>query len=102
VQWMETVAVVEASGGFVLASMNCRQLTGYARAARSAGRRVGAAALALVCGALAMESAAFLAWPAIEASPELREPSLVVLRSALLAASAAISALLLRNGRLRA
>ena len=102
VQWLETLVVVEASGGFVLASMNCRQLVGYARGARSAARRAGSAALALVSGALAVEAVAFLAWPAIEASPALRDVSLVAVRSGLLAASAAVSALLLRNGRLRA
>jgi hypothetical protein len=101
VQWLEIVAVGEASGGFVLAGMNCRQLVGYARAARSAGRRAGASALALVSGAFALEALTFLASPAIEASPGLRDVSVLVVRSVLLAASAAISVLLLRNGRSR-
>jgi hypothetical protein len=102
VQWLETLVVVEASGGFVLASMNCRQLVSYARGARSAGRRAGASALALVCAGLSLESLAFLAEPAIEASPEWRDVTLLVVRTALLAASAALSALLVRNGRSRA
>lgn len=101
-QWLETLVLVEASGGFVLASMNCRQLVGYARAARSAARRAGAAALALVSAALSLEALLFLASPAVEASPALRDVSLVALRSALLASSAAVSALLLRGGRSRA
>jgi hypothetical protein len=102
VQWLEMVAVGEAGVGFVLAAMNCRELVGYARAARSAGRRTGAWALALVCAAFAMEALTFLASPAIEAAPELRDVSVVAVRSVLLAATAAISALLLRNGRSRA
>jgi hypothetical protein len=44
---------------------------------------------------------AFLAWPAIEASPALRDVSLVAVRSTLLAASAGISLLLLRGARSR-
>ncbi len=101
-QWVETLSVVEASGGFVLASMNCRQLVGYARAARSAGRRAGASALAMVSAAFALEALAFLASPAIEASPQLRDVSVLAVRSALLMASAAVSVLLLRGGRSRA
>jgi hypothetical protein len=101
VQWLETLVVLEAGGGFVLASMNCRQLVGYARAARSKARRAGAGAVALVSGALSLEAMAFLAWPAIEASPALRDVSLVAVRSTLLAASAGISLLLLRGARSR-
>jgi hypothetical protein len=102
VQWLDTLVVAEAGAGFLLASMNCRQLTAYARAARSAARRTGASALALVSAALSLEALAFLAWPAIEASPELRGASVVALRSVLLLASGAVSALLLRSGRSRA
>jgi hypothetical protein len=102
VQWLETLVLVEASAGFVLAGMNCRQLVAYARAARSAGRRAGASVLALVSGAFAVEALVFLASPALEASPELRDVSLLAVRSVLLAATAAVSALLLRNGRSRA
>jgi hypothetical protein len=102
VQWLETLAVGEASAGFVLAAMNCRQLMGYARRARSPGRRAGAAALALVCGAIALEALAFLVSPALQASPGLRDASVLAVRSGLLAASAAVSALLLRGGHSRA
>ena len=101
-QWLETLVLVEASAGLILATMNCRWLIGYARGAREAARRAGAAALALLSGAVALEALTFLASPAIEASPELREASVVVVRSALLTASATISALLLRNGHSRA
>ena len=101
-QWLETVAVVEASGGFVLAAMNCRQLVGYARDARTAARRAGASALALVSAAFALEALTYLASPAIEASPELRDVSAVAVRSVLLAATAVISVLLLRSGPSRA
>jgi hypothetical protein len=102
VQWLETFVVLEASGGFVLASMNCRQLVIYARIARSAGRRTGASALALLCAGLSLEALAFLAEPAIEASPPIRDATLLLVRSVLLAASAVLSALLLRSGRSRA
>jgi hypothetical protein len=101
VQWLETFVFVEASAGFVLASMNCRHLLGYARAARTAARRGGAAALALVSGALSLEALVFLAWPVIETSPQLRDASVVAVRSALLLASAVVSVLLLRSGRTR-
>jgi hypothetical protein len=102
VQWLETFVLTEACAGFVLASMNCRHLLGYARVARSAARRMGAAAMALVSAALALESLTYVAQPAIEASPELRDVSLVALRSVLLLASAVIGALLWRGGRPRA
>lgn len=101
-QWLETFVLIEASAGFVLASMNCRHLLGYARAARTAARRGGAAALALVSAALALEAIVFMASPAIEASPELRDASVVAVRSALLLASGVISVLLLRSGRTQA
>jgi hypothetical protein len=102
VQWLETFVVVEAGAGFVLAGMNCRRLVGYTRAARSAARRTGASALALVSAAFALEALTFLASPAIEASPDLRDVSVIALRSAMLAASGAISVLLLRSGHSRA
>jgi hypothetical protein len=101
VQWLETIVIVEASAGFVLASMNCRHLLGYARVAKTAARRGGAAVMALVSGALSLEALVFLAWPAIETSPQLREATVVVVRSTLLLASAVVSVLLLRSGRTR-
>ena len=101
-RWLETLAVGEASAAFVLAAMNCGHLVSYARHSRSPGRRAGAGALALVCAAVALESMAFLASPALQAAPLLRDASVLVVRSGLLLASAAVSALLLRAGRSRA
>ena len=101
-QWLETFVVTEAGAGFVLASMNCRHLLAYARVARSAARRTGARAMALVSAALALESIAYVASPALDASPELRDVSLLAVRSGLLLASAVVGALLLRGGRPRA
>ncbi len=98
-QWLDLVILIEAGAGFVLASMNCRYLLAYARAARTVARRTGATALALVSAALALEALAFLGWPALEASPELREAGLLAVRSALLVAAAVISVLLLRGAR---
>ncbi len=100
-QWLETLVLVEASAGLILASMNCQRLVGYARGAHLAGRRVGASALALLSGAVALEALTFLASPVVEASPESRDASVVAVRSVLLIDSATISALLLRNGRSR-
>jgi hypothetical protein len=99
VQWLESLVLVEAMGAFVLASMNCRSLLAYARAARSAARRAGAGALSAVSAALSLEALAFMASPALQSSPEARELGVLAVRSALLLASALISLLLLRSGR---
>jgi hypothetical protein len=102
VQWLESFVLLEAMGGFVLASLNCRYLLAYARAAHSAARRTGAGALCLVCAALSLEALAYLASPALDSSPQAREVTLLLVRSGLLLASAVLSALLLRAGRARA
>jgi hypothetical protein len=102
VQWLESFVLAEAAGAFVLASLNCRRLLGYARAARSAARRAGAGALCLMSAALGLEALAFAASPGLEADARAREIAVLVVRSALLAASALLTALLLRAGRSRA
>jgi hypothetical protein len=99
VQWLEGVALVEAMGAFVLASMNCRHLLGYARVARSAARRAGARGLCAVSAALALEALAYMASPAFAAGSEARELGVLAVRSALLAASGVIAGLLLRGAR---
>lgn len=97
--WLETFVLMEAIAAFLLASLNCRGLLAYARAARTAARRSGASALALVSGALALEALAFVAAPALEASPGLRDAGWLLVRSGLLCASVVISVLLLRRRR---
>lgn len=99
VQWLESFVLLEAMGAFVLASMNCRHLLVYARAARSAARRAGAGALGMVSAALSLEALAYMASPALETDSQVREIGLLLVRSALLLASAVISALLLRGAR---
>lgn len=96
---MEGVALAEAIGAFVLASMNCRHLLGYARAATSAARRAGAGALGAVSAALALEALAYMASPAFAAGTEARELGVLAVRSTLLAASGVIAGLLLRGAR---
>lgn len=100
-QWLEVLLGLEAGTGFLLASWSCKHLLVHVRAARTAARRLGAAALALVCASLSLEALAFLASPALEGAPAAREASAFLVRSALLLASGAISVLLLRNGRSR-
>jgi hypothetical protein len=99
VQWLDDVALAEAMGAFVLASMNCRHLLAYARAARSAARRTGAGALCALSAALALEALAYMAAPAFSAGSDARELGVLAVRSALLAASAVIAGLLLRGAR---
>ena len=99
--WLEGFVWLEAMCGFALASMNCRRLLGYARGARTAARRAAAGALALVSAALALEALSFVVTPALESSAEAREFGVLAVRSALLVASGAITALLVRNGRRR-
>jgi len=99
VQWLESFVLLEAMGAFVLASMNCRHLLAYARAARTAARRAGAGALGAVSAALSLEALAYMASPAVESSPEAREAGVLLVRSALLVASLVITGLLLRNGK---
>lgn len=65
------------------------------------GAQSGASALALVSAAFGLEAVAFLASPALELSAGLRDASVFVVRSSLLAASAAVSLLLLRGRRSR-
>jgi hypothetical protein len=100
-RWLENIVFLEAAAAFVLASMNCRSLLGYALAARTAARRVGAGALASISAALSLEALVYLAQPALEADPEARELSLLLVRTCLLLASTVIAALLLRSRRRR-
>ena len=54
VQWLDLAVITEAASGLVLSSLNCLYFARYAAISRRAARRVGAAALTLVNGGLAL------------------------------------------------
>lgn len=95
-QWLELLTLLEASAELVMASLSCVYLARYAREATTTARRVGGAALALVCVGLALESALFLSLAPAVASPT-RSAAVVVVRSALLLSTALLGLLLVRH-----
>ena len=97
-QWLDLWVLVAAAIDFVAAGSNCVYLVRWIGAATTPGRRLGAAALALVNAGLALEAMAFL-WLAAPASagPASHTAAVVLVRIALLASSALFSVLLLRD-----
>jgi hypothetical protein len=95
VRWLETIMLAEAGAGFVLASLSCLYFWDYAGRTHSPSRRAGAAAMALVSGALALEALVFVA----AGSPGRGAAAfaLAATRTALLAAIASIALLTLRS-----
>jgi hypothetical protein len=98
VQWLEAFLIMEAAGAFLLAGLNALLVARLASRARTHSRRVGAWALAGLCGALQLEALLFLAlaWPA---RPEgaLAVVAMLLMRTAMLLSSAFLSLLLLRG-----
>ena len=97
-QWLDSVLYGEAGLTFVLSGLNSASMTGLAARAVSRARRAAASALAFVCAGVAMEALAFLALaePASAAAP-LAAVALLVVRSLLLASTAAMTGLVLRS-----
>jgi len=102
VQWLDLWVLVAAGIDFVAAGSNCAYLLRWAAAATTPARRLGAAALALVNAGLALEAIAFL-WLAAPASagPAPQTAAVILVRIALLSASALFSLLLLRDAARR-
>jgi hypothetical protein len=102
VRWLDLWVLVAAGIDFVAAGTNCGYLLRWAQAAATPGRRLGAAALALVNAGLALEALAFL-WLAAPASegPPSHTAAVVLVRLALLASSALVGVLLLRDAARR-
>ena len=101
-RWLDLWVLVAAGIDFVAAGANCAYLLRWAHAATTPARRLGAAALALVNAGLALEALAFLwlAAPASEGSTS-QTAAVVLVRAALLASSALIGVLLLRDASRR-
>lgn len=99
-QWLEIVLLVESSGAFLLAGLNSAWLTRLALTAHARARRVGALALALVCGGMALEALLYTAL-ASPARSEWAQAATLLVRTALLLSGGVITALILRNGTTR-
>lgn len=95
-QWLELILALEAALQAVLAFGSCIRLLGLARRAVSQGRRVGAAALALVLAGLASEAALFISQAPPVGSPS-RSAALLAVRTALLVSAALVTVLVLRH-----
>ena len=100
-QWLETGVSMAAAADLAFALVNCGWLVGYAGSARTAARRAGGAALALVNASMAMEAALFLTMAPQTGRPAVRTVAVVMLRCVLLGSSALMALLLLRSPRLR-
>jgi hypothetical protein len=95
VQWLELALTLAAAAAFLLASLNCLYLAGYAQSARSRARRAGAAALTAVEAGVALEALLFLSQA--PAPPSwTRAAATAVVRATNLVASAMVSVLLWR------
>jgi hypothetical protein len=101
VQWLDTGVSIAAAADLAFALVNCGWLIVYACAARTAARRAGSAALALVNASMAMEAALFLSTASVMDGPAARTVAVVVLRGVLLGSSSLMALLLLRSPGLR-
>ena len=101
-RWLDLWVLIAAGIDFVAAGANCAYLVRWAQLATTPARRLGAAALALVNAGLALEAMAFL-WLAAPASAgsTSQTAAVVLVRVALLASSALIGVLLLRDASRR-
>jgi hypothetical protein len=98
--WLDVVTSIEAGAGFILASFSAAYLLRLAGGLESRARRIGAAALAVVSGGLALEAVLFLGQAPVDGSLP-RSAAVLVVRSALLISAALIAGLILRHGRWR-
>ena len=96
-QWWQIVLLMEAGGSFLAAGLNAIWLTQLVFAAPTRARRVGALALAVVCGGMALEALLFLALADTPAHGVALAATLLV-RTTLLVSAGLIAALVLRNG----
>jgi hypothetical protein len=97
---LEFVVSLAAGVDFVTASLSCLYLVGLARETATPARRVGTLALALVCGALALEAIVFLSQaPPVDGASLTRTAAIVSVRGVLLAAAAFVGLLLWRGAR---
>jgi len=100
VQWLDGVAFAEAALGLALAAGNTVYFVGYFRRTRLTARRVGAGALAVVNAGLAMEAGLYVAALQPSGLPEgelVSWAAVLLVRSVLLAASAIMGVLILRQ-----
>lgn len=95
-QWLDTLLSLAAAGDFILASLSCIWLTGYARQARTRARRVGTSVLALVSGGLALEAALFLS-QAPASTSWTRVLATALVRCVLLGATSLVAGLVWRG-----
>ena len=98
-QWLELLISIEAGSDFVVSALNGLYFLRYSLETSVTARRVGAAALALICGALALEAVVFLSaspadWSTASAT---RSAALVAVRSVLLLSTVLISLLIGRS-----
>jgi hypothetical protein len=96
VQWLDSLLSVAAGVDFILASLSCVWLTGYAQQARTRARRLGAGVLALVSVSLALEAALFLS-QAPAASSWTRMAATALVRGVLLGATTLVAVLVWRG-----
>ncbi len=99
-QWWQIVLLMEAGGSFLASGLNGIWLAQLAMAARTRARRVGASALAIVCGGMALEALLYLAL----AQPPRNDVALAAtlfVRTTLLVSAGLIGALVWRNGSAR-
>jgi hypothetical protein len=100
VQWWQIVLLIEAGVSFLTAALDGVWLTQSALVARTRARRVGALALALVSGGMALEALLYLALAQPPANRVALAATLFV-RTTLLLSAGLIAALILRNGPVR-
>jgi hypothetical protein len=95
--WLETVLLIEVAAAFWLSALNVALLSRVIGSERARARRTAAFVLACVCGGQALEAVLFL-WQGEASSTEggLSGAALLLVRTALLASTALVSALLLR------
>ncbi|HLF72335.1 MAG TPA: hypothetical protein VI759_09315 [Dehalococcoidia bacterium] len=96
---MDALVSLEAAAGFVLAALCCLYLIQIALEASTAARKVGAMALAVVCGGLALEALLYLSQAPAVGGSFTRSAAVLFVRSALLLSAGLIGALLWRAPR---
>ena len=97
VQWLELIVSLAASGDLVFACLNCLYFLGYAQATPSPSRRVGAVALIVIQGGLALEALLFLSQAPVAAQSWTRATAVMVVRGSLFLSSALVSVLIWRS-----
>jgi hypothetical protein len=96
---LEWLVFTEACSALGLALANCGYFLEYARQARTAPRRVGSLALALIHAAFGLEAALFLG--EAQLSSAARSALLLAVRSALFLATGLVSVLIWRSRYLK-